>query len=424
MATAVNHQPPILDARQGKGPQVVNPTTAQKQIIPIKVGIFGGQGSGKTTSAAMLALGLSIELHNRAPVWVTDTEPGWQFMKPLFAAEKVELVQRTVPTFKAMLGDIRDAQRGGACVWAGDSLTIIWQELMQSFKAKNGGRIPINVWGDIKALWGQYTSSFLNSPMHCFALGRLGNVMEEIQDDESKTGGTKLVKTGTTFKAGGSESFGYEPHLLLELSLERKAKRKAGSTLEGEGRMVHRVDVLKDRTWALNGKVIRWSDKAAYKPGGYRDVWTSIKPHFDLVQQTMGFVTLDTTQDSSDMIDSNGNSEFYKNRERRNHCAGEITELLDHLFGGTGKEDKHIRREVTRSIFNVLSKEAAADMSLEKVERGLRILQAFERRIKREKAGDPPNDILAKGELEILAQLDIDIREFDEGTAEESELPF
>ena len=64
-------------------------------------------------------------------------------------------------------------------------------------------------------------------------------------------------------KAGGSESFGYEPHLLLELSLERKAKRKAGVEHEGEGRMIHRADVLKDRTWALNGKVIRWSELSA-----------------------------------------------------------------------------------------------------------------------------------------------------------------
>jgi len=124
-------------------------------VVPIKVGFFGGQGAGKTTSAAMLALALSKELHNGAPVWVTDTEPGWQFLRPMFAAEGVKLEQRTVPTFKAMLADIREAERARACVYAVDSLTIIWNELMQSFKAKNGGRILINVWGDIKAMWGE-----------------------------------------------------------------------------------------------------------------------------------------------------------------------------------------------------------------------------------------------------------------------------
>src|SRR5438874_347392 len=90
-----------------------------QKIVPIKVGWFGGQGSGKTTSAAMTALALSVLHHNRAPVWVTDTEPGWQFLKPIFAIEGVELVQRTIPTFKAMLSDLKEAEKSGACVWAG-----------------------------------------------------------------------------------------------------------------------------------------------------------------------------------------------------------------------------------------------------------------------------------------------------------------
>lgn len=410
MATAAVHE-------MKQQPQIA----PQAQIVPIKVGWFGGQGSGKTTSAAMLSLALSIERHNRAPVWVTDTEPGWQFLKPLFAMERVELVQRTVPTFKAMLKDLRDAERAGACVWAGDSLTIIWQELMQSFKAKNGGRIPINVWGDIKALWGEYTTLFLNSQMHCFALGRLGNVMEEIQD-EDKPGQTKLVKTGTAFKAGGSESFGYEPHLLLELSLERKAKVKSGSKIEGEGRMVHRVDVLKDRTWALNGKVIRWSDKPQYQAGGYKTVWESIKPHFDRVQQTMAVVKIETGQSSADLISSDGNSEFYEKRKRRDILAAELHAAMELLWGGTAKAEKQMRMRVFEHIFGFRSKEAADEASLSVIERGVRILQAFEKRCKREK--EAGSDILAKGELEILAQLDIDIQEFDQGQAEDLDLPF
>lgn len=386
-------------------------------IVPIKVGMFGGQGSGKTTSAALLAIALSKELHGGAPVLVTDTEPGWQFLKPLFAIEKVELIQRTVPTFKAMLADLKEAEKLGCAVWAGDSLTIIWNELMQSFKAKNNGKIPINVWGDIKQLWGSYASTFLNSRMHCFALGRLGNVMEDVADDDTP-GKTKLVKTGTTFKAGGSESFGYEPHLLLELSLERKAKVKAGSRLEGEGRMVHRVDVLKDRTWALNGKVIRWSDSPQYKPGGYQTVWNSIKPHFERVQQTMAIVTLDTTQSSAGLINDTGNSDWYERKQRKEVLSAELHCSMDALWGGTAVAAKQMRMKVFEHVFGFKSKEAADAASLEKIERGVKILQAFERRCKANEK------LLSNTELDILANLDIDIQEFDQGTAEDNDLPF
>ena len=410
MATATMETP-------ATNPQTSNPTQINPQtVVPIKVGVFGGQGSGKTTSTALLALALSKEIYGGAPVAVTDTEPGWQFLKPIFAIEGVELIQTTTPTFKAMLKDLKDAERRGCCVWAIDSLTIIWQEIM---KAAQGSRsqIEIQQWGDIKAVWGEYTTTFLNSPMCTFALGRLGNEMEEQLDD--RTGRTKLVKVATKFKAGGSESFGYEPHLLLEMSLERKAKRKAGSTLEGEGRMVHRVDVLKDRTWALNGAVIRWSDKPKYEKGGYRQVWQSIKPHFDRVQQTMARVQIQSGNASNDLFPGEeGRSEWYEKRQRKEVLSAELHATMDMLWGGSAVAAKQMRMKVFEHVFGFKSKEAADAASLDKIERGVRILQAFEKRCK----ADPK--LLESSELNILANLDIDIREFDEGTADEEELPF
>jgi hypothetical protein len=411
MQSAVTPQPPILDARQGKGPQVVNP--APTQIVPIKVGIYGGQGTGKTTSTALLALALSKEIYNGAPVAVTDTEPGWQFLRPIFAAEGVELIQTTQPTFKAMLRDLRDAEKRGCCVWAIDSLTIIWQEVM---KAAQGNRdeIQIQQWGDIKAVWGEYTTTFLNSPMCTFALGRLGNEMEEVQDD--RTGKIKLAKVGTKFKAGGSESFGYEPHLLLEMSLERKAKRKAGSQLEGEGRMVHRVDVLKDRTWALNGAVIRWSDKPKYEKGGYRQVWQSLKPHFDKVQQTMTRAIIQPGASSEDLFNVEGNSEYYQIRKRRETLCDELEATINLLWGGQGAAEKRMRMLVADNVFGVKTRTAWEQLEIDRVERGVCIMQAFEKRVEREQ--------MPATETGILAALQIDIDEFDAGKAELGEMPF
>lgn len=398
--------------------QANNPTQVKSQPpVPVKVGVFGGQGSGKTTTAALIMLALSKEFFGGAPCAITDTEPGWQFLRPIFAMEGVELIQTTTPTFKAMLKDLRDAEKRGCCCWGIDSLTIIWQELMKSAQG-NRSQIEIQQWGDIKALWNEYTTAFLNSSMNCFALGRLGNEMEEQLDD--RTGKTKLVKVATKFKAGGGESFGYEPHLLLEMSLERKAKRKQGSVLEGEGRMVHRADILKDRTWALNGLVMRWSDKARYEPGSYRQVWHSIKPHFDRVQQTMARVILNTDarNSSTDMFNQDGNSEWYQKKQRKEVLSAELHATMDSLWGGTAVAAKQMRMKVFEHIFGFKSKEAADAAGLDKIERGVRILQAFERRSK----ADP--NLLGTAELNILANLDIDIREFDEGKAEDEELPF
>src|SRR6185369_15588293 len=106
---------------------------------PLKVGIFGGQGSGKTTSAALLAAALSKEVYSGAPVFVLDTEPAWQFMKRrIFDVEGVQMIQRTEPTFKAMVRSITEAEKMGCCVWAVDSLTVIWQEIMKTYRQRLG----------------------------------------------------------------------------------------------------------------------------------------------------------------------------------------------------------------------------------------------------------------------------------------------
>lgn len=389
---------------------------AVSAIVPIKFGIYGAQGSGKTTTAALIALWLSVTHHGGAPVFVTDTEPGWQFLRRIFKIEGVELIQRTVPTFAAMLNDMREAEREGACVHITDQLTIIWQDLMQSFKTRNRGRIPINVWGDIKQLWnGEYSTLFRNSPLHCGALGRMGNVMDEIEEENAKgelTGDTKLVKTGTQFKAGGGESFGYEPDLLLELSTERKAKVRGGSRHEGEGRIIHRADVLKDRSWALNGKVLRFSDKPSYEKGGYITVGAAIKPHFDFVQETGQATRIETGVETTSLITENGHSDYYDRKQRRDILAAEISAALDLLWAGTGKQEKTMRTKVIERVFGFCTKEALEQSDLRVVERGLHILQTFRKRC----AGEP--DILLQDDAAVLITLDIDIEAYDKGAAE------
>jgi hypothetical protein len=84
--------------------------------------------------------------------------------------------------------------------------------------------------------------------------------------------------------------------------------------------MVHRADVLKDRTWASNGRTFRWLDKARYETGAFRHVWESIRPHFEEVQATMQGVTI-LAGSSQSLISDSGDSEFYRQRQRKEACA-------------------------------------------------------------------------------------------------------
>jgi hypothetical protein len=106
------------------------------KTTPIKVGLFGEQGTGKTTTAALMCAAISKKYCDGAPVWVTDPELGWKFTKKrIFGPEGITLEQRTVPTFAAMMDDLYKAERAGASCYAVE-LAKPWIELLETVKRK------------------------------------------------------------------------------------------------------------------------------------------------------------------------------------------------------------------------------------------------------------------------------------------------
>ena len=256
------------------------------------------------------------------------------------------------------------------------------------------------------------------SGQHCLSLGRIQDVIEQVL---TESGRVQSVKTGEGMKAGGQKNnFGYEPHLVIRMTLEQKPRVKKGKLFEEEGRMVHRAHIGKDRTWALNGRVFRWCDRptyqdgTAYHAGDYKYVWNDLQPHFAAVQKTMAFVTLDATATSEGLIDDDGNSEYYAKRQKRELMSAEIKGCLDLFFAGQGKEEKQLRLCVNDLIFGVKSKEAADALPLEKLERGLRILHAYEK-IPVKQMNSPQA---------VLTEMTACIAEYDRGESEEWDIPF
>jgi hypothetical protein len=367
MASA--HQQPNFPPQ----PHLIIPNQ-KPQIIPVKAGFMGEQGTGKTSSAALFAVALSKLHHAGAPVHVTDPELGWQYLDPvIFEREGVKLVQYTVPTFAAMLQDIKRAEREGACVWAVE-LGKIWIEIIRTLQKQKP-----NTWGmELRAMWDDFVAQFLNSKLHCLVLGRIQDVIEQVVNEDGKV---QDVKVGEGMKAGGAKNnFGYEPNLVIRMSLEHKPRTRKGKLFVDEGRVIHRAVIAKDRTWALNGQVFRWADRDGYRRGDFKYVWESLAPHFAAAQRTRKFITLDAAATSASIIEPEGsNSEWYAERNRRDVLIAEISASLDMNFGGRKSDEVHVRLAASDLIFGVKSKEAAAALSIDKLERGLAILHAFER---------------------------------------------
>ena len=99
------------------------PVSGPTAPVPIKCGIYGPQGSGKSTSAALMAAAISGQFYNRAPVYVVDPEAAWQFLRRrIFEVEGIELIQRPYSSFKDMVDSLHEAEKLGARCWIVDPL--------------------------------------------------------------------------------------------------------------------------------------------------------------------------------------------------------------------------------------------------------------------------------------------------------------
>lgn len=358
-------------------PQTITPR-ADGRIVPIKAGGFGGSGSGKSMTFAMLAIGLSIHLHDRAPVYVFDTEPGWQFLRKLFELEGIKLIQETGETFDGLRKAHDKAISDGACVFAGDSYTHIWMNLMGEFMSR-GGFVEFQDWNQIKPLWRNWTRDFLNSPMHCLALGRLGwNYVPEEEDRGGKTK-IKMVKTDSKFNAGGGESFGYEPHLLIELDLIR-SETKSGRG----GKMSHRATILKDRSQVLNGCDFAFTELRGYKKGDYAQVWNAFAPHVQEMQRIESHVLIPAP--GSTGLKQYDGSEYDRQRKEKESLLEEWYATMDLLYSARKTDESQLRLILTEAITGVRSKTRFEAFHVERLRECVELLRAFEDRCKSEKS--------------------------------------
>jgi hypothetical protein len=349
---------------------------ASNQQARGKVGIFGAQGTGKTTTLAMISIGLSKTYHNGAPVAMLDTENGSDFLKPIFDIEGIEFLVHKSRAFSDMVPTVKESVAAGACCFIADSVTHTWRELVETYCEKKQAQYKMNDtyspqfqdWNYLKKEWGVWTREFLNSQIHCLVAGR-GGYEYEYQTNEK--GKKELIKGDSKMKA--ETEFGYEPNLLLEATLGRTG------TVEGHGgKFEHIIYVLKDRARFLNGKEFVFPDMNFYKEGDWKTVFNSFAPHFEFLNIS-GQQRAISSATSDDMFDEMGDGEARQRQQARKIALEELENIMGiTLWPGSTNEVKRIKLGVVKTLFGVTAWAAVEMMSLLKLENALFALQAYE----------------------------------------------
>lgn len=373
----------------------------------LKAGILGFPGSGKTYTAAHLAIGIakSVAGANR-PVAFFDTETGSDFLIKRFETEGVELLVAKSQAFRDLLTVGKEAE-GGCSVLIVDSITHVWRELCEAYRRrKRVNRLEFQHWAEIKAEWAAWTNFYLNSRLHIFVLGRAG--YEYDYEENENTGKKELIKSGTKMRVEGE--FGFEPSLLIEM--ERVAKGP-----EAGAGYYHRAHILKDRTDTINGRAFDFSKpRDVYREGDWAATLEPFKPVFDALNLGGAHVGVDASRTSDEMFGDDGAG--MARRATKVRIALETVETtLVMLWPGQDQKSKALKLAMVEAVFGERSWLAVEKKPLEVLEDGVSLLRRVEAAIKA-RAESSPVDTPA--ELSALVAMTREAAEVERVAAEEA----
>jgi len=312
---------------------------ATNKMAYAKVGIYGETGSGKTFTAALVAIGLYKFANLKKPVGMFDTEPAASYIIPLFEKAGIEFVVYDESRALKDLMSVMDEFESECDIAIIDSITHVWRDTQDSYikkinqtRAQNRKKpiyqLEFHHWRPIKSAWHTFTDRFLSSKLHCIVCGRMGAIYQYQKDEEK--GKMELVTIGN--RMATEKEMGYEPSLLIEMVKHRE-----------NGRIINRALIEKDRSDLINGDEIDRPD------------FDKLKAHFDTLNINGEHATIKTDRDSTDMFTEEGEDNWSYEKRQRDIWCEEIQGLLLKYYPSTGKEDKTAKADLIEEVFKTRS---------------------------------------------------------------------
>lgn len=322
---------------------------ATNEMAFLKYGAFGSQGSGKTLTSSLIAIGLHKYIKSKKPVCFIDTETGSSFVLPRFKEAKIQLMVSKTRNFADLLDTMDEAEKMSDILII-DSISHFWRELMSAYKAKKGKAfLRIQDFAPLKDEWRGFSDRYVNGKIHTLMNGRAANIFMDAEDDDDDDGGKKkwkAVKVGTKMSAEGET--GYEPSLLVEMGKIY--------TQEG-GSYVRRAYVIKDRFDVLDSKEFD------------NPTFDDFLPHIKLLNIGGEHMGVETTGNSQRLFGDGGKgiSEMYRQQKK---YTEEIEGDLVSAFPGQSKEEKKAKVDVLQVALGTRSWAAICELHPDKLKAG------------------------------------------------------
>jgi hypothetical protein len=323
---------------------------AKNEMAFAKVGLMGFAGSGKSYTAALIAIGLHKLIGSKKPISYLDTETGSDFLLGKFNGAKIDLLVSKSRTFADLMEFCKETAQ--ACeIGIIDSISHIWNELQESYidrinqdrvrkNREKITRLEFQHWQPIKREWGKFTDVFLTSKLHLIVCGRAGYEYDFAENEDGKK---ELQKTGTKMKAESEMS--YEPSLLVEMErIDINPAFGSGRSRKGDRgarTVMNRAFIKKDRFDVLDGQTF---DNPTFE---------TFLPHFCLLNLGGDHRAIESQTKSSGLFDGEGNDQYQRDRKNRDILLEKIQNILLIHHSGQTQEEKKTRLLLVRKFFNV-----------------------------------------------------------------------
>jgi len=340
----------------------------------LKAGFLGFPKSGKTFTAAKLAVALRKRIGSKKPVAFFDTEAGVEYVAPILRKETGAYpIGKRSRAMADLMTLAKQCEGGEADILIVDSITHVWREVCKAYlKQVNEAReranrparqrLEFQDWANIKDKWNLWTDFYLNSQLHIIICGRAGYEYD-FEDHEDASGQThkELVKTGIKMKVEGE--FGYEPSLLVQMILVSVSDANQPNGF----RQVHRAQVLGDRFDAMDGATCD-------NPGG-----DFFAPHLDLL--IPGATNVVDTEIKTDMeVDESGDGKFIRERKDRTILLEQIQAEIVQAFPGQSAAEKRSKVKILDECCGTKSWTAVESFGAEQLAMSLAAIQDWVRR--------------------------------------------